>query len=73
MFVLWHFNNDIAELQGIFDTLEGVQSACETWDCYMEVELNKVYTEHIDSSKVCMYKLPSGKFKTWDEIRGNLE
>ena len=64
MFVLWHFNDKgVAELQGVFDTIEGAEAVCETWDCYMEVELNKSYTDSIDSSNIVKYKLPSGEFK----------
>lgn len=68
MFVVWHFIDDVAQLQGVFDKEEDAQNACEVWDCYHFIEKNKVYTESVESTDVSYYKVPSGKFKTFEEI-----
>lgn len=68
MFVVWHFIDDVAQLQGVFDKEEDAKNACEVWDCYHFIEKNKVYTESVESTDVAYYKVPSGKFKTFEEI-----
>lgn len=68
MYIVWHFIDDIAQLNGVFDNEEDAQNACEIWDCYHFIEKNKSYNESINSTDVAYYKVPSGKFKTFAEI-----
>lgn len=68
MFVVWHFVNDLPQLQGIFDLEEDAKKACEIWDCYHEMEKNKIYPENINTTELALYKVPSGSFKLAKDI-----
>ena len=65
MYILWHFSkgHSVGQLQGVFDDENLVKSVCQEGDCYMHIELNKVYIDDTDTEDVALFKCPSGEFK----------
>lgn len=68
MYIVWHFENNQPQVQGVFDNEKLAQEACVVGDCYHFIKLNKIYVETIESSDLCLYKCTDGKFKTRKQI-----
>lgn len=68
MYLVWHFDNNHPQVQGVFDDEKLAQEACEVGDCYHFLELNKVYQETSEASDISLYKVADGVFKMAKQI-----
>lgn len=68
MYIVWHFENEKPQIQGIFDDEKQAQNACCEGDCYHFIEVNKIYKESTDTTDISLYKCPDGRFRSGKEL-----